>query len=184
MIELAVSAVVAAILVVLEAVGILVSRWAVARRAAEERAYEAAADVALKFDKIAASKTSDPAAAMVEQIRTVHADARAQAFKKVLGSFVPGPELCYMSLTLQATLLLGFNYANADVRHAISPFLAQSKSAFPIIFGLFLVNTISWIGSNIWREASSSNCSHDSGSFPYSPSFRLGVAISQPRCIL
>jgi hypothetical protein len=150
--ELAVSAAVSAILVVLEAVGIFISRWAVARRVAEERAYSAAAAAALKFDKLSAGKGGDPATAMAEQIRHVHAEARAQAFRKLVGSFVPGPELCYMSLTLQATLFIGFNYAAPAARKVMSPLLASSASAFPIMFGLFLLNFLSWIGSNMWRE--------------------------------
>lgn len=55
MAELVISAVVAALLVILEALGNLVSRWAVARRLAEERGLHAAAEAALKFDRASTS---------------------------------------------------------------------------------------------------------------------------------
>jgi hypothetical protein len=151
MAELIISAVVAALLVILEALGNLVSRWAVARRLAEESGVHAAAEAALRFDR--AMTGSDVSVGMEEEIRRAHRQARAVAFRKLIGSFVPGPELCYMALTLQITLFLGFNYANDVVRKAISPFLAASRNAFPILLGLTIVNAISWVGTNLWREA-------------------------------
>ena len=148
-----VSALISGLLVVVEAVGIPFSKWTIAKRHSDSEAHRAAAEAALKFDGSSVADDEDPAAVLAERLQNASNQVRTKRLSQILVEVMPGPELCFLAMTIITTLFLTFNYANDGHRIALSPFLAGSPSAFPILFGTFLISAVLWVITLMWRES-------------------------------
>lgn len=153
MTEIIISAGVSALLVLIEAMGIILSKWTLTKRSAESFVHHAEARAALEFDASQLAKGEEAASVLAERLRIASNTARSEHLRRSLAGVLPGPELCFLSMTIVASLFLAFNYSNEQLRLAMSPVLASTKSAFPILFGVFLLNLVMWIGVLLWREA-------------------------------
>jgi len=153
MTEVIVSAAISVLLVLVETVGLILSKWYLTKRRAENAVHDAEAKAALEFIATELEYDEDPVAALAERLRITADRTRAQQLTKSLVGIVPGPEICFLSLTIISSLFLAFNYSSIQLRQSISPFLANTNSAFPILLGVVLLDLVMWIGVLIWREA-------------------------------
>lgn len=152
MTEAIIVALISAALVVVEAVGVLISKWAAAKRRVEKRAYEHAAAKAVEQ----AASGATPAAAAKEVARRFEEAKRAEVrreFESIVWEVSPGPEVLFLTLTLLIALFTTFNHSAPEIRLAISPWLvARGASAVPILFLSTLVSLIVWATSVWLRE--------------------------------
>lgn len=150
--ELIISSIISALLVVLEAIGLFISKRYVAKKSAQKAAYweSAKAAEAIDYSNVTIKdKTKHLENVIKSTFEKVMRDKLTNSLKEVM----PGPELCFLALTLDACLFLGFHYSDDTVRKSISPYLASSADALPIIFAMFLVSLILWLFTITWREA-------------------------------
>jgi hypothetical protein len=152
MTEIWLSVGISAILVIVEAVGISFSKWTVAKRLTEKTNFTAIADA------IIAKQTSSPSPIDAVELQRIIANAVDNNRKETLGNLLrsvsPGPEVCFLALTMHTSIFLVFNYANDASRKIISPVLAGNQdSAFPIMLGLLFITAVCWLVALGWREA-------------------------------
>lgn len=153
MLEIVTTVSISTLLVVIEALGLILSKWTIAKRQADRHIHEAVAKAALEYDKRDLDDTIDPVAALADKFENVADTTRREYLSNAVATVAPGPEACFLAMTIIATLFLAFNYSNESVRMALSPMLAASSSAFPILFGVFLLTLSAWLGTLMWREA-------------------------------
>jgi FtsH-binding integral membrane protein len=144
MLDVVVSGAISLLMVLVESVGIAVAKWAVVRRQTEKRVAIAMAEAADSFVGAASGR--------VTFIAVAGAKAREEVRKELVLNIIPGPEFSFMALTFLVTLFLSYFYATEALRKTISPFLAESSSNYPILFGSILASLIVWFFLFLWRE--------------------------------
>lgn len=151
MTEVAIAALVSAMLVVVEFIGVVVSKWTVAKKRADKAGHLAAARAVLEYRDTVSENAQDEAS-LTRQIAEASRAASSQSLRNAFADFVPGPELCFLSLTVLVSLFLTYNWATDVQRRAISPFLAGNANANPILLLSLLCVLVAWVSALIWRE--------------------------------
>jgi len=133
------------ILAGLHVVGGFASRWPLLRRDMDEAIFPKLAREIRTTEEYHPEKVEDK----------IH-DLRAIEFRKKLlqlvSGIMPGPELCFLALTITVSLFLVFNYSSVEVRKGLCPWFAVHNQAFPVFLGLIIVSIILWLGTSFWRE--------------------------------
>ena len=144
MLDVIISGGISVLLVLIETIGIILAKWAVVRRQAEERSFAAMAYAA------AGHKGSEADALLA--IQEAGRQAQLAAKRELIASVIPGPEFSFLSLTLIITIFLSFFYATDPVKKLISPWLLSSASNYPILLATTLLSLFLWMGLYWWRE--------------------------------
>ncbi|MCB9780530.1 MAG: hypothetical protein H6742_18330 [Alphaproteobacteria bacterium] len=143
------------VLVVLEYAGVYLSKWRV-----ESQRFEQAARRYERAEMVAAIQDGNHAGLSAEVIQGLVDDRMAQArlraseehLDSVFWSTLPGPELCFMSLTLTGAVFFSYFYSTAAERVVISPILAKSGADFVILGVVAIVLAVTWVLSLVLRE--------------------------------
>lgn len=150
--ELIISSTISALLVLLEAVGLFISKRYVIKKSSSKQAFAESAIAAEGID-YSQVEEKDKTKHLEKVIKCAHERVLRENLANSLKEVIPGPELCFLALTLEVCLFLGFNYSTDDVRVAISPYLSTTPDALPIIFGMFIFTLTAWLLTSTWREA-------------------------------
>lgn len=153
MTEALVSGSISVVLVFIEFIGVLLAKWTIIRKPANEAALEAVAIVAESFDPQQVPDDQDSNRFLRQQMASAAEAARREVYTQVIAGVIPGPELCFLALTILVALFLSYNYADPSVRQVLVPLLADSTNAFPIMFVGTLLSLVLWWLSFLWREA-------------------------------
>lgn len=153
MVDALISGAISGILVILEFFGILIAKNALIRKPAERAALQAMADFYRNFKPEDVPTGQNINDYLIKNLETIGDFARSKAKIQVFSGMIPGPELCFFSLTIQATVFLIYNYASSADRLLLCPLLAGSNNAFPIFLGIIFINLALWWFSYFWREA-------------------------------
>lgn len=137
-----VSAVASAILTILHAFGVFVSRWALVRRDIDKRI----------FDKLEEEGVPNDGRRLRDTILDMRATEIRQKVLRIISGIMPGPELSFLALTITVSLFLAFNYSSTDIRNGLCPWFVAHNAAFPVFLALILVSIIVWLATSIWRE--------------------------------
>lgn len=135
-------------LVLIETIGIFVSKWSVAKNKidndyhTELKSYLAANQGTLNQETIG------------RKMKDIKKKVRRKCLTGVINGILPGPELCFLSLTVMVSLFLAYNYANETIRKAICPpLLAGTNNVYPVFLLAVILYIVIWLGLMIWREA-------------------------------
>lgn len=143
----------AVILVLVQFVGSIVAKWRIVRLSADREVLKAEAQAAMAFDSAQVPAANDPLQELMESMKAAKRSVIAERFRTILPSATPGPELCFIAMTIAASLFIALNYASGPEKQLLSPLLASSTGALPIIAAVFLLSLVLWWATSLWREA-------------------------------
>jgi hypothetical protein len=87
-----------------------------------------------------------------EQLETADKEFYETNNRYLLYQVIPGPEVCFLALTVEATLILIFEDLDKSAIRIISPNFLSEKHALAQLFVMFVISLIAWIGTAFWRE--------------------------------
>lgn len=136
----------------LEVAGLIFSKWNVSLRKVRRDRNRISAEVGLEFDNTSVKQGVDPLQELERRIEERIRSAAAAHLSRPLLDLIPGPELCFLALTIQGSVFIAWSFADESTRRAMSPLLHQSVIPYPILGGLMLFSIIAWISTTIWRD--------------------------------
>ena len=141
--EVVISLVISVTLVFVETIGIILAKWSITRRQADEAAIKAMAKAATEYSG------DDGIENYLEQ---AGANAKLEVQRNMVTDISPGPELSFLSLTLFTALFVSYHYSDDEMRKSITPYLTQSANDYPILMAAILISLVGWWVLYWWRE--------------------------------
>jgi hypothetical protein len=151
--EILLSAAVSVIMVVVEYVGLAFTKWTIARHRAEKERVRDMTQVLVELSRAGIASEEELGAAVRTRMEAATLQTRRAMLRAAFAEIVPGPELSFLSLTVLVSLFLSFSWADGRQRAVMSPLLAGTRSAFPIMLLAGTVIAVLWIVTLLWREA-------------------------------
>lgn len=141
--EVVISLAISVALVFIETIGIILAKWAITRKQADEAAINAMA---------AAAKSYSGTDGFESHLRDAAKAAKLRIQRNMVTDVSPGPELSFLSLTLFVALFVSYHYSDETMRKAITPYLNGNANDYPIIMAAIFISLIGWWILYWWRE--------------------------------
>ena len=141
--EVAISLIISITLVFVETLGIILAKWSIARKQAEEAAINAMATAAQNYTG------SD---GLENHLKDSARNAKLKVQKGMVKHVSPGPELSFLSLTLFTALFVSYHYSDDSMRKSITPYLHNNNNDYPILMASILISLVLWWLLFWWRE--------------------------------
>ncbi|MBN8105548.1 hypothetical protein [Vibrio vulnificus] len=141
--EVVISLAISVALVFIETIGIIIAKWSIARKQAEEAAVNAMAAVA---------KDWQGKDGMEPHLKEAARKAKLEVQKKSVTDVSPGPELSFLSLTIFTALFVSYHYSDDAMRASIAPYLHGNANDYPILMASIFFSLIGWWLLYWWRE--------------------------------
>lgn len=141
--EIVVSLVISISLVFVETIGIILAKWSIAKRQADEAAINAMA---------CAAKSYDGDSGFEACLKSAGREAKLKVQKNMVTDVSPGPELSFLSLTLFTALFVSYHYSDDKMKESITPYLYGNTNDYPILMAAILLSLVSWWLLYWWRE--------------------------------
>ncbi|MGE6447731.1 hypothetical protein [Pseudoalteromonas tetraodonis] len=141
--EVIISLVISVALVFIETIGIVLAKWSIARKQADEAALNAMAS---------AARTYDNDEGFEKHLKNAAKEAKLKVQRNMVTDISPGPELCFLSLTLFTALFVSYHYSDDTMKMSITPYLFGNANDYPILMAAILLSLIGWWLLYWWRE--------------------------------
>ncbi|MGY6350547.1 hypothetical protein ACXITX_11215 [Vibrio parahaemolyticus] len=141
--EVVISLVISVALVFIETIGIVIAKWSIARKQADEAAINAMATAAKEY------QGND---GMQNHLRDAAKKAKLEVQRKLVTDVSPGPELSFLSLTMFTALFVSYHYSDDAMRASITPYLHGNSNDYPILMAAIFLSLTSWWLLYWWRE--------------------------------
>lgn len=143
------------LLVFIEFFGIFAAKWTIAKGIAEKAAVDLQIEAILTLEKSGYPPNENRDVVIQRSMVEAKQKVTREIMTITVAGIVPGPELCFLAMTINISLFLAFNYATTtEIKIALSPLLEKSGTgALPTVLAAFLASLILWWLTIAWREA-------------------------------
>ena len=141
--EVVISLVISVALVFVETLGIVIAKWSITRKQAEEASINAMASAASHYKGTDGIET---------HLKEAAKEAKLKVQREMVTDISPGPELCFLSLTLFTALFVSYHYSDDTMRQSITPYLHGNSNDYPILMAAIFLSLIAWWLLYWWRE--------------------------------
>lgn len=137
--DILVSIVISVLMVLLEYFMLLFVKYRVAQQIENKNSKE---------QIFAGIKANKPYAEILEQDSIYIQGNRKYLFFQA----IPGPEICFIAITIEITLLIIVESLTVQQKIALSPVVLAGNKSIVILIIYFIISILAWIITSFWRE--------------------------------